>query len=441
VSSHAPSPPDPLPSTPAVRLGRFARQFLHLESATGLVLLGCTAAALALANSPWGDAVQTFWSLPLTITIGAIHLEYPLWYWVNDGLMALFFFVIGLEIKREIVTGELSDRRAVVLPLFAALGGAAVPALVFLAVNGTGEGARAWAVPMATDIAFVVGCLALLGSRVPPPLKIFMLSLAIFDDLLAVVIIAVFYSGAIGLGWLAAAVGSLAAMGLLLRLGVRSISVYAVLGVVVWFFTLESGVHPTIAGVALGLLAPARPWLSWDHLRDSAVAVRQQIDEGTREGRREALAMLEVAARENIAPTERLEAALHPWVAFGVMPVFALANAGVAIEPAMLGSTLSLAIAVGLLGGKFVGITSGAWLAVRLGWGVLPSGVGWRAMAAAACLAGIGFTMSMFIASLALDGTTLEAAKSGILLGSLVSGVVGFLALRALLPARAPERR
>ncbi len=425
-----------LPRTPAAKLGGFVRHFLHLESATGLVLLGCTAVALGLANSPWGASVAAFWAQPLTITLGPIELTYPIWYWINDGLMALFFFVIGLEIKRELVTGELSNPRSVILPLCAAVGGAAVPALVFLAVNGMGADARAWAVPTATDIAFVVGCLALLGSRVPPGLKIFLLSLAIFDDLFAVMVIAVFYSGSIGIDWLVAAVATLALVVAFQRLGVRSVAIYAFAGVAAWLFTLKSGVHPTIAGVALGLLTPARPWLSSKHLRDAAVSVREQIDRGSREGKRDALLKLRSVARENIAPTERLEAAMHPWVAFGVMPVFAFANAGVVIDPALLGSSLAVAVALGLFAGKIVGVTAGAWIAVRLRLGVLPAGVGWPALAAASALAGIGFTMSMFIASLALSGQALNAVKSGVLLGSLVSGVVGLVALRLLLPDR-----
>ncbi len=426
--------PGVLPSTPVDRMTAPLRRFLHLESATGIVLLACTALALALANSPWADAVAAFWAQPLSIALGPVDLTYPLWYWINDGLMALFFFVIGLEIKREIVSGELSDRRAIMLPLVAAIGGAAIPALIFLSVVGFGPAASAWAVPTATDIAFVVGCLALLGPRVPSGLKIFLLSLAIFDDLLAVVIIAVFYSGSIGLGWLAAAVGGLVAMVIMRRAGIRSVALYTLAGIGVWFFTLQSGVHPTIAGVVLGLMTPARRWCTQRELRRSAVAVRRAIDRGVPAEQRAALATLRTVARENVPPSERIEAALHPYVAFLIMPLFALANAGVPVSGAMLGDSMAIAIALGLALGKVIGITGGAWIAVRTGLGSLPRRVSWSALAAGGCLAGIGFTMSMFIASLALTGTALTAAKTGVLVGSLVSGVVGMVWLRAALP-------
>jgi NhaA family Na+:H+ antiporter len=417
------------------RLTAPLRRFLHLESSTGLVLLFCTAVALALANSPWAEAVAGFWATPLSINIGPINETYPLWYWINDALMALFFFVIGIEIKRELVSGELSDRRAIVLPLFAALGGAAFPALIFLAINGTGEGARAWAVPTATDIAFVVGCLALLGPRVPASLKIFLLSLAIFDDLLAVIVIAAFYSGSIGLAWLFAAIGSLVLCFILQRAGVRSLGVYTLVGCATWFFTLESGIHPTIAGVALGLMTPARRWLGVDSLRRSAVAVRTAIDSGSREEQREALTTLRFVAQENVSHAERIEAALHPYVAFLVMPLFALANAGVPVSFDVMGDTLAVAIAVALIAGKISGITIGSWLAVRSGLGVLPRGMNWPVVVAASALAGIGFTMSMFICSLALEGELLTTAKTGVLVGSLVCGLLGYFGLRMALPA------
>jgi NhaA family Na+:H+ antiporter len=430
-----------LPDTPAARLGHFVRRFLHIESATGFVLLGCAAVALALANSPWGEAVRSFWETPIVLSIGAFELDYPLWYWVNDGLMALFFFVIGLEIKREMTTGELSDRRAVLLPAFAAVGGAIVPALIFLAINGTGAGAAAWAVPTATDIAFVVGLLALLGSRVPPALKIFMLSLAIFDDLLAVVIIAVFFSDSIGAGWLAGAGATLAAIYVMQRSGVRRVGPYALVGTATWLFTLKSGVHPTVAGVVLGLMTPARPLLSAKRLGNTILEAGQRLRTQSRARLTDLGDAVRFAARESVSPAERVERALHPWVAFGIMPVFALANAGVRIEPALVGSALAIAVALGLLVGKLLGVTGGVWLAVKLGWANLPTGVNWRVMAAASCLAGIGFTMSMFIASLALSGTGLEAVKTGVLLGSFVAGVVGLVGLRLVLdrPAHAPE--
>ncbi len=393
------------PRTPAENLSRFVQKFLHIESAAGVVLLACAAIALTIANTPLRENFEALWSTTLTIGVGSFELSYPLWYWVNDGLMVLFFFVIGLEIKREMASGELSNKRAIILPLAAAVGGAAVPALVFLLVNGTGEGVRAWAVPTATDIAFVVGILALLGSRVPSALKIFLLSLAIFDDLIAVSIIAIFYSGSIGTGWLLAALAGFGIVVVFQRMGVRSIPAYVVVGAGVWLCMLKSGVHPTVAGVALGLMTPAHP----------------------------------LAGVETVAPTERLENALHAWIAFVVMPIFALANAGVAIQTELVGSSLALAISLGLLAGKIVGVPLGAWIAVRAGWSSLPRGVSWPVMFGAASLAGIGFTMSMFIASLAVTGTTLDAVKTGVLMGSLAAGLIGFFSLRILLPERRRE--
>ena len=427
-----------LPDEPIDRLSAPFQRFLHTASASGLVLLAATAVALILANSPWRGAVQDFWNTTLTIGAGDFALAYPLWYWVNDGLMTLFFFVIGLEIKRELVHGELSDKRKVALPVIAAVGGAAIPALVFLAVLGGEAGARAWAVPMATDIAFVVGILALLGSRVPAGLKIFLLSLAIVDDIIAVLIIAFFYSGALSVAWLVGAVAGFGLLTVFNKAGVRSVGVYVFTGAFIWLCTLKSGIHPTVAGVFLGLLTPASAWLARSHLKDTIEVTSKALREGDDQDKRACVAHLHRVTRESVSPLARLEHNLHPWVAFAIMPLFALANAGVMLQPSTLTSTLAIAIAVGLLVGKTLGISAAAWIAVRSGAARLPTGVTWPVVVAGGMLSGIGFTMSLFIASLGLEGAMLESAKGGILLGSLVAGIGGYVLLRRLLPPPAP---
>jgi NhaA family Na+:H+ antiporter len=417
------------------------RRFLAVESASGIVLLACTLVALVLANSPARDAWHAFWQRPFTIGLGDAALSYPLWYWVNDGLMAVFFFVIGLEIKRELVLGELAEPKKVLLPVAAAIGGALLPALIFLGLRHGTPDARGWAVPMATDIAFVVGCLALLGPRVPHGLKILLLTLAIVDDLLAVIVIAAFYSGALDAAWLAGAAGGLAAIVALNRGGVRQVGVYVLAGAFVWLCTLKSGIHPTVAGAALGLLTPWRAWvddaLTRDVLAQAASAIRDDTAPLSASQRQALLAKVSTATREALSPLDRLQHALHGWVGFVIMPIFALANAGVALGEGSALAPLPLAVALGLVLGKPLGILGASWLATRAG-GRLPDGVTWRVMLGSACLAGIGFTMSLFVASLSFDGAALASAKTGVLLGSLVAGTAGLLLLRLTL--RAPPR-
>ena len=393
----------PVPSPPIDRwMGPFVR-FLAIESASGVVLLACTIAALVAANSPWAEQIAEFWRTRCGFALGEFSLVKPLLLWINDGLMAIFFFVVGLEIKREIVAGELRDPRKAALPIMAALGGMVAPAMLYLSLRGDGIGRNGWAIPMATDIAFVVGFLALLGPRVPLGLKILLLSLAIADDMGAVIVIACFFSTSISLAPLALAALGLALVCLMNRAGVRSIPAYSVVGALVWLGFLKSGVHPTVAGVLLGLLTPARPSLG-----------------------------------ELVSPLERLETALHPWVAFAIMPIFALANAGVRVEPTALTHPVALSVAAGLFFGKPLGIVVFSWLAVKVGLARLPSGVNWPVMIGAGCLAGIGFTMSLFIAGLALEGDLLDAGKIGTLLGSTASAIVGLLLLVRFLPKVAP---
>jgi Na+:H+ antiporter, NhaA family len=400
--------------TPVARLVAPLARFLRIEAAGGLVLLACTAVALLLANSPLAGALDAFWETHAALTVGDFRLEKSLLHWVNDGLMTLFFFVVGLEIKRELIHGELADLRKALLPVLMAVGGMVVPALVYLLVAGR-AGARGWAVPVATDIAFVVGVLALLGPRVPYGLKVLLLTLAIADDIGGVMVIACFYTEQISLPALGVAFGGLVLVVIMQRLGFRRVWSYLVIGAGVWFAFVASGVHPTIAGVILGLLTPSR-----------GLRRRVPIDVvhdlyGRLLGAEGEMAP---ALSEPVSPLDRLEHALHPWAAFAVMPVFALANAGVALHAAEFG-WVALASALGLMVGKPVGLFVFARLAVALGFGRLPEGVSWPVLAAAGCLGGIGFTMSLFIAGLAFSGPMLGQAKSGTLLASVVSGVLG----------------
>jgi NhaA family Na+:H+ antiporter len=413
---------------------------LEIESASGVVLLICTVVALVLANSPLAEAFAEVWQTRLTLAVGSFELNKPLLLWINDGLMTAFFFVVGLEIKRELVAGELRDRRKAALPVMAALGGMIAPAVVYLLLRGGQPGEAGWGIPMATDIAFVVGFLALLGPRVPIGLKILLLSVAIADDIGAVLVIACFYSTNISL----VAVG-LAALGfgltyLLNQIGVRRVPVYVVVGAGIWLAVLKSGVHPTVAGVLLGLLTPGSAWVGdralVDILNAALNRLRSEKDGQIEHHHHPVLGQLELASREAVSPLERLEMALHPWVAFGIMPVFALANAGVVVEPTALSHPVAVAVAVGLVCGKPLGILLFSWLGVRVGLARLPTGVNWRIMLGAGCLAGIGFTMSLFIAGLALDGELLDDAKIGTLTGSALSAAIGFLLLLAFLPRR-----
>jgi NhaA family Na+:H+ antiporter len=423
-----------LPERPIQRLQRPLLAFTHIESASGVVLLVCTAIALIAANSPYADAYLAFWDQEIRFAIGGFELAYPLWYWVNDGLMPIFFFVIGLEIKRELVIGELSDPKKVVLPVAAALGGVVVPVAIYLAFQHGQPGQDGWAVPMATDIAFVVGCLSLLGRRVPYGVTVLMLSLAIVDDLAAVLVIAVFYTSSIKTTWLVGAAVGLVVVAAMNRLGIRRIGLYVMVGAWVWLCTLKSGIHPTIAGVVLGLMTPAMPWLGGPRflgfLRHTNETLRK---EDTTMAQAELMvADLAFASREAVAPLSRIERGLQPWTAFAIMPVFALANAGVPIEVENLGTAMSIAVATSLFFGKSVGIFGASWLTVKLGLATRPAGVTWPVLGGAAFLGGIGFTMALFIASLGLSGDLLVTAKIGVIMGSFCSAVVGMLILTAV---------
>jgi len=398
------------------RLLRPAQEFVQTESSGGLVLVVAAAAALAWANSPWGDSYRDLWVRTVRLDAGVYAFDQPLSHVVSEGLMALFFFVIGLEIKREFVHGELATRERAALPVVAAIGGMVGPACVYAAFNAGGDGARGWGIPMATDIAFALGVLTLLGPRIPFALKVFLLALAVVDDLGAIAVIAVFYAEVVAFGPLLLAGGLLVAFAACVRLGVRWPGVYVALGLVCWLAVLESGVHATVAGVLLALLVPAGPR-------------RADDDAAAETGPEPAL--------------DRLERRLHPWVSYGVVPLFAFASAGVELSGSALGdavrSPVAGGVAAGLVAGKPAGILLFAWLAVRARVAHLPRGVSWRQLSGAAVLAGIGFTVSLFVTGLAFGDAGLETdAKLGILAASLIAGVAGYAWLRAVHPVAAP---
>jgi NhaA family Na+:H+ antiporter len=427
-----------LPRQPIHALTEPFVRFLHVASAGGVVLVATSLAALALANSGFAEGYLALWKTPLGFEIGDFSMRHSLQHWVSDALMPIFFFVIGLEVKRELVLGELRDPSRATLPMVAALGGMVVPAGLYLAFQLGEPGEAGWGVPMATDIAFVVGCLALLGSRVPHPLRVLLLSIAIVDDIGAILVIAIGYTESIDVGWLVVAAAALGVVVLLSRLGVRSVGAYVVVGAFVWLGLHESGIHATIAGVVLGLLTPARAHVSTGLLGVTQQRLRMLLrGEGlaAARDRRGAVRNLELVAREAVSPLERLETRLHPWSTFVVLPLFALANAGVVIEADAVRDPVGLALAAALVLGKPVGLVLFSALAVALGIARLPEGVGWSVLTGAGFLAGIGFTMSLFIAGLAFQPPIIDAAKLGVLMGSVIAGALGMAVLVATLPA------
>jgi Na+:H+ antiporter, NhaA family len=427
-----------LPKGRINKLTKPIRQFLKIESASGFVLVGFTLIALILANSPWAKAVHDFWDTPLRIGLGTWNLEHSLHFWVNDALMTLFFFVVGLEIKREIAGGELSTPQKAALPVIAALGGMLIPAGIYMLLQPGGDAARGWGIPMATDIAFVVGVLAVFGSRVPFSLKIFLLSLAIADDVGAILVIAVAYSAktnflALGIAFLLFGLCYVCN-----RSGVRSTAVYLIIGILAWFAVLASGVHPTIEGVILGLLTPSVAWVQPLLVKNSlSLAVgKLEQDEELEQYDREKLANI---VHESVSPLDRLMHLLHPWVGFVIMPIFALANAGVEVRLDAITDPVAMAVGVGLLLGKPLGIVLFCFIAVKLGLAQLPTGISWLTLLGGGFLAGIGFTMSLFISTLALPSSLLDAGKVGILIGSLLSALVGVGILLSSLPKKSED--
>jgi NhaA family Na+:H+ antiporter len=419
------------------------RTFARIEASGGLVLVAAAAVALIWANSGWSQSYFDLWKTRVGFTFGGFSLYKSLEHWINDGLMAVFFFTVGLEIKREILAGELDSLRKAVGPVGAALGGMAVPAIVYLSLNAGAASARGWAVPMATDIAFALGVLSLLGKRVPLSLKVFLTAVAIVDDLGAVVVIAIFYTSRISPPHLLAGAAILALLLGLNAAGVRKASPYAILAFLLWIAFLKSGLHATIAGVLAAWTIPARTRYAaprFAYTARSLVDAFERCPAPARKGfitknQIHALEGLEQAAARAGVPLQRLEHALHPWTAFAIMPVFALANAGVPLNasPAqIIASPASLGVLLGLVLGKQLGVFAGAWLAIRSGLGHLPEGLDFRHVHGAAALSGIGFTMSIFIANLAFpaDQALADAVKLAVLAASALSGGLGYLLLR-----------
>lgn len=414
----------------------FAR-FLRIEAAAGGLLLLATCTALILSNSAWSTPFLAFWETPIGLHFGSLDFSRSLRHWVNDALMTLFFFVVALELKRELVLGELRNLRMAALSLAGALGGMFVPAALYLALMSGQPGAHGWGTVMATDTAFVIGCLALFGSRIPPTLRLFLLSLAIFDDVGAILIVAVGYGEELNWTALGLAMVGLAVVAGCARLGIRSIPIYFLIGGVIWLCFDASGIHPTITGVVLGLMTPTRIWVSDERLRavlDRVLSYPKGDHWTGNTIERRDLRRAGTAVTESLSPVERLEIMMHPWVGFAIMPIFALANAGVAISGADIGQPVSVAIFAGLVFGKPVGVLSFSWLAVRLGLATRAFGLSWPLLAAGGFLTGIGFTMSLFIAGLAYAPAMLNAAKIGILAGSAVSAAAGLLMLMRLAP-------
>ncbi len=383
------------------------RDFLQKESAGGIVLIFAAALALAVANSPLAGNYADFLNIPIVAAIGSFVIDKPMLLWINDGLMAIFFFLVGLEVKREVLEGQLSSWNKASLPLIAAVGGMAIPAMVFIGINaGEAENIRGWAIPAATDIAFALGILSLLGPRVPVALKALLLAIAVIDDIGAIAIIALFYSGELDTGMLGAGAIVFVVMLALGRMKVNSTIPYVLLAILMWAFVLKSGVHATLAGVAAALTIP-------------------------------------LDANSDHGPLERMEHALHPWVAFLVIPIFGFANAGVTLvglEPAALLEPLPLGIALGLLIGKQIGIFGFAWLAVKAKLATLPDEVNWRQIHGLSLLAAIGFTMSLFIGNLAFaTPEQIDAVKLGVLSGSTIAAIAGYLLLKGSLPPVAAE--
>lgn len=409
----------------------FAR-FLRIEAAGGGALLLATLSALVLSNSPWAPWFLDLWETRVGLGIGSLEFSRSLRDWINDALMTLFFFMVALELKRELVLGELRSPRMAALSIAGAVGGMLVPAVFYLALLAGQPEQAGWGIVMATDTAFVIGCLALLGPRIPQSLRIFMLSLAIVDDIGAILVVAIGYGRDIDWQMLALGGAGLIIVRAMAMGGVRTLMSYFLMGGVIWLAVDASGIHPTVTGVVLGLMTPARRWVSDDRLYAilDRVVAHPSGDYGSGDTKdRHTLLLAEAAVRESLSPVERLGMALHPWVGFVIMPLFALANAGVSLSLDDLDQDLALAVFVGFAFGKPVGVLVFSWLAVCSGLARRPSDLSWRLLTGGALLAGIGFTMALFIANLALSGSALDSAKLGIFLASVAAALAGFLML------------
>jgi len=428
--------------------GRPLERFLRIEAASGILLLAAAAVALAFANSPWAPEYAHFWHTPLGIRVGAFTFERSLEWFVNDALMVIFFFVVGMEIRREIYKGELSEWRRAAMPAAAALGGMLAPAGLYLVFAGAPETQSGWGVPMATDIAFAVGILTLLGKRVPAALRVLLLALAVIDDLGAIVVIALFYSSGVSVSGLL--IGALGCGGIfaMQRFGVRAKLAYVVPALVAWAGIYSAGVHPTIAGVIVGLITPVQAWLGPEGFVAGAREELEQLEQASLSAvstheLAQRLRNVDLARREALSPAESLIEMLHPWVAFGIMPIFALANAGVTVSADSMDTAswnVVTGVAVGLVAGKPLGILLACWLTLKLGIGTLPRGITLPHLLVLGVVAGVGFTMALFIAQLAfVDPGLLSAAKLGVLGASGVAAIIGLVLGSVLLSPREVE--
>jgi NhaA family Na+:H+ antiporter len=430
------------PEPPIEKLIRPFKEFTKAEASSGILLIICTVAALIWANTGISDSYFHLWHTKISVGFEEYNLNYTLHHWINDGLMAIFFFVVGLEIKREFLVGELSSPRQAILPAAAALGGMIFPAVIYILFNSSGIGEAGWGIPMATDIAFVVGIMALLGSKVPVNLKIFIIALAIADDIGAVLVIALFYTSELSFTALIIAAGIFLLLIIVNRLGVKNLLVYTILGTALWLAFLKSGIHATVAGVILAFIIPATARYN---TKDFLVNGKELLEEFNKEGeegpnvlaneeRQNIIQTLESTCRKILTPLQRFEHSLNPWVSFFIMPLFALANAGVPLQEDFF-TALMNNVGLGIIGGLFIGKQLGififTWLAVKLNIASLPSRVTWKQIYGAGILAGIGFTMSLFITNLAFTAEELSnIAKVGILAASLISGITGYFVLK-----------
>lgn len=422
-----------LPKEFVDRLTKPFARFFRIEAAGGTVLLLFAVAALILSNSPWAHHFLEFWEAPVGIQFGLLDFSRSLRDWINDALMTLFFFLIALELKRELVLGELNSPRMAALSIAAALGGMVVPASLYLMLQSGQLGQPGWGTVMATDTAFVIGCLALLGSRIPKSLRVFMLSLAIIDDIGAILVVAISYSHHIAWGGIGLGILGVAIMCVMARFGFRSFSIYFLLGGFIWLAVDASGIHATVTGVILGLLAPVRRWVSDERLYAilSQVVAHPVSDGGSGVTKdRQTLLLAEIAARETLSPVERLEMALHPWVGFVIVPLFAFANAGLPLSLDGLGNSVTFAVFISFTLGKPIGVLTFSWLAVRSRIATRPPDLSWRLLTGGALLSGIGFTMALFIANLGFSQSLIDSAKLGILMASIFSAVAGLMLLR-----------
>jgi len=436
--------PESLPPGASFRARRLARKlarpvekFLHVEASSGILLLVSAVTAFLWANSPWAPTYEHLLHTPISVGFGEHIFTRTVHFWINEIMMVIFFFVVGLEVRRELFEGELSTPRRAALPVAAALGGMLAPAAIYVSFNAGSPAVRGWGVPTATDIAFAVGVLVLLGRRVPAALRVLLLALAIIDDIGAILIIAFFYSSGIAWGGLGVVGLGIVTVLVMQRVGVRNPFLYVAPGIAVWGGLLHAGIHPTIAGVILGLLTPVRSWFGHEGFvveteRALSSLRRKAVSEKDPRKLLPELERINIARREAVPPVTRIEAALHPWVAFGIMPLFALANAGVALgglgDWSSEATGIALGVGLGLVVGKPLGIVAFSWLAVRIGLASLPRGLSWSGVLVVGCVAGIGFTMSLFIGTLAFtDPSMLAIAKLTVLAASAVAGLVGLV--------------